>query len=809
MAMPGRTLGSRIAGATALGLALAAPASLLGCQAAIPVVVAAFGIDQTPRSLYEPAVVDWSTQRISGTRVRERRDAWFKTMAFPAQSANWSVGATAGLALTAFGVAAGDSVPNGPAVAYQEPNEASYGKTFFLTRAGKLVKIDRSTGAGTRWDVPGGKTFSRTNVTLSPRGSRAYLLADDGTLFIVNTATMATAATIPAIGLGYGIAPWIDPYVSRSDDTIERLYIASNSGSVSRYDVAGTTVGAVTSVSAATTYNIATGVTPLYSGTRKIAASPVVLNGVILIGDMAGNFYKYDTVNAANNLTYTLGQPITTSSAVEIQDGSYSLTDPAGVAKAVGGGEPVHAFVSAGVGCAWLNLHDASITRSQSLRIDDNDNATFGSLRTYNFSTAGTTEYLAAQDGGNINTESPNVNLPGTSPAAIWRNDFLIPAETNTDDDGGNPAEPIGGPVISYMRWSSPSSYPAGTALIASATLTLSPAADQGCRVPELRSTSAFYQGSASLWASNLLTNANRPLIGTADVGIYQSGGVNGQGNVAFRSNRDYVWDVTGAFTTPPSNGKYALALQHDAGGDAVLWPDGPVGGAVGKKAKRATLVEAVMFRNNPLNANPAAGTSNDTRPLLTLLVSNTVLPTPSIETPPFIDAFSKKCYVYYTNAVFELDWSAPEAFSDTGATATTKFQRAWHGVPGNNATGVGGRQPGGTHNNRTRFIGNYTAPTPAIDLTSLFVLSRTPTTDGAAPTLWNYAFSKITLPLNAGASTLVAGSPTFTSLTSQAALTGAAGDREASTYMAVDPYSGLGKVYFGLANGRVYQYDR
>ena len=126
-----------------------------------------------------------------------------------------------------------------------------------------------------------------------------------------------------------------------------------------------------------------------------------------------------------------------------------------------------------------------------------------------------------------------------------------------------------------------------------------------------------------------------------------------------------------------------------------------------------------------------------------------------------------------------------------------------------NNAVGVGGRRPGGAYNNRTRFIGNFSAPTPAIDLTSMYVLSRTPTTDGAAPTTWNYALSKISLPLNAGVSRLVAGSPTFTGLAGQPALTGAAGDREASMYMAVDAYSGANNLYFGLANGRVYQYDR
>ncbi len=795
---------------TALGVALALAGSVVGCHVPASTVHAALGLDLTPQALSAPGAVDWSFYRVSGASLRAKRAAHFSTMAYPAASTGWSVGATAGLPLTDYGCSAADFSPNGPAAAYRvSTTDPLYGKLFFLTKNGKLVKVDRTNPASfVRWDAPAGKTFSRTFVTLSPRGARAYLLSDDGVLYIVNTVTMTTAAVVAVGGGGYGIAPWIDPYASRHDDQVERVYVATNAGAVHYYTVGGNQDGTVGAVSAATTFNIATGVTPLYGGTRKIAAPPVVLGGKIYVGDMAGNFYAYDTVTPADSFTYALGEPVTTAAAIEIQDG-YTLTDPAGVPKTVGPGSPVYAFVSAGATCAWLNLHDATISRSLSLRIDDNDNLLFGNLLDYNYSNGGTTEYLAAEDGGNINTESPDFDLPGTSPAAIWKNDYITPAETNTRDDGGSPANALGGPIVSYLRWYSPSAVAAGS-IIASATLTLTPAFDQGCRVPEPRTTSANYADGSGPWVSNALTNTNRPIIGSASAGTYQSGGVSAAGNVDFRSNKSYVWDVSGAFGAPSADGRYALALKHNAGGDAVLWPDGPVGGGVGKKAKKATQVEAVKFRNNALNADPSAGASNDTRPLLTILRSTSTFPTATIETPPVIDALTKKVYVYYTNALYELDFSAPAAWSDTVVGSKyTKFQMAWHGVPANNAAGVGGKRPGGIYNNRTKYIGNYTAPLPASDLSAMYVLSRTPTTDGAAPTTWNYALSKISLPLNASASTLVAGSPTYTSIAGQAALTGVSTEKEAAAYLASDPYSNAKNVYFGLANGRVYQYDR
>lgn len=784
---------------------------IAGCQASFrasgrPVLA----LDNTPATLLAPQGLDWSLQRVSGRRLANEQQAHFKrhTLAFPTASTGWG----GGVALSALG-ATGDTVPNGPAAAFRTaPADPLYNKLFFLSKGGKFIKVDRLNPA-TYTTLDLGKAFSRTYVTLSPASTRAYLLADDGTLFIVNTITMTLLATQSVAG-GYGIAPYIDPYTSAHTDMRDEMYVAANDGRVHRFTVTATSATSAVTVTGPTTYAVATGVTPL-AGTRKIAAPPVVLNGVIHVGDQGGNFHTYDTADTSNNLSYGVGAPINTAPAIEIQDGTYAMSDPFGAPKTVPAGTPIYAFVTAGPSCYWFNLHDASTTPSLPLRIDDNDSGkTFGYLLDYNFSTAGTVERLAAEDGGNINSDAAASPADQILPnyAANRMNDVIVPAETNVYDDGTDPA---GGPIYSYLRWNSAASHPAGS-IVTSAVFSLEAVADQSCRVPDIRTTSPYYKGTTSLWASNGLTNGNRPAIGTGNVGAYMSGGVGGPfGNVPFKKDKNYLWDVTSAFGTP--NSRYALALAYNAGGDAVLWPWGPYNGATGTKkgAKKAYQVDAVRFKNNPLNADASAGVNNDYRPLLTLTISSTVLPTPSVETAPVIDAINKRVYAYYTNAVYSLNFASPAAWSDTDPSGTkhTLFNMAHYGVSANNAAGVGGKRPGGAFNNRTKFVGNYSTPVVSFDLSAMYVLSRTPATDGAAPTSWNYSLSKFNLPLNAGANRLVAGSPTYTGLPGQSAYAGGATEKEASVYMVVDPFTNAGgtggNVYFALGNGRLYQVDR
>lgn len=756
--------------------ALCALTLLAACQGPVPrgrLVIAGL-----PASLAEPEAYDWSLPRFASRALATRQADHFRAqlLAYPDSTPAWA----GGLSLAGYGCASDDSAPNGPAAAYPASG-VLVNKLFFLTRAGVLIKVDRlDPTVFAKVDL--GRTCSRTAVTLSPFSTRAYVLADDGTLQIIDTATMAVKATIQVPG-GYGIAPAVDRVASAPNDARDILYVPANDGTVRAYVVERTSTAPYLRVSSPTVHDVAGAVTPLV-GAHKVAAPALAHGGVLYLGDQAGNFHVYDTTNPAASFVYGVGAPVNTPPSLVLQDGTYDVTDPDGNPKPVSYGEPVHAFVTAGAACAWINLHDASATYSPALRIDDNDpTRKFGYLLDYPFSTAGTVETIVADDGGNINTEAPERALPGHP--TIWSNDYLVPAATNTVVDAG---EAAGGPVVSYLRFRAGGST-AG-ALIAQAKLSLTAAFDQGCRPAGVKATAPYYRGTVTPWASDGLTNENRPVIGEPNVGRFLSGGISSAGNVTFKKSRTYEWDVTSAFST--SMTRYALALDYDGFGDAVLWPEGPVGGATGKKAKKAYQVEAVKFFNNARNADASPAVPRDQRPLLSLTLSSTALPTPTLETPPVVDPVNRRVYVFYTNAVYAMDFTSPVTFSDVDPSGArhTLFNVAHFGDAAN-----GG---GATHDGRRRFVANLTAPLLNHDFTAAYVLSRYPAVDAPVPSTWRYALGKMTLPLSPTADCRVANPPTFEAVAGGA-----------SAAMLMDPLNKVrtgGNVYVGLGDGKLYQ---
>jgi hypothetical protein len=747
-----------------------------------------------PEHLLAPAVSDWSGDRITSSTIalarqaqarRESPEAARRVQAFPTAPAAW----TGGLSLqSAFGATATDTVPNGPAAVFTGlPSLAN--TLFFLSKEGKFIKVNQLTPA-VKTVLPLNRVFSRTFVTLSPAGTRAYVLADDGTFFIVDTLTMTVLATRTVAG-GYGTAPVLDPYFCNGNDTFDTLYVTGNNGVVSKLTVQAPTAGGAVTVTDGPTYNVATGLAPLYGEVRMVKAPPVVLNGTIFLGDTAGNLQVYDTVTPANSRAYALGAPVVTAPAIEIQDGSYALTDPTGAPKAVGVGMPIYAFVNAGAACAWVDLHGQRVTFSQPLRIDDNSPGTrFGALNTYGFRASTTTQNLVAVDGGNINTEVPAVNLPGVVPARNWSNDLLVPAETNTRGSQGNPA---GGPVVSYLRWTAPASA-TGTDVVNGATLRLWPATSPLSGVPDVFATSHLNVLGTAPWSSDTLTNANRPLILPLNVGTPGVGFTMFGQNAFYNTGNSVTWDVTPAFPLPQRN--YALALSQRTGGAQVLWPEGPHTPNILEQLF-STRLDAVKFRNNPLNANPAGYSGvNDQRPILSLAIAATKLPTPSIETPPSIDAINKRVYVITTNALFQVNFQSPATFADAVAGQNhTLFNLAYYGVAAAPANG------GAAFNGNAKFVGNTTAPVLNYNLTAAYVVSRYPSPDVAVPTSWRYAVSKFNLPLSATANRLVASSTPI-----------AATARDAGSYMVIDPFTNVwttgGSVYLGLGDGRIHQFD-
>ncbi|MFN3431985.1 MAG: hypothetical protein ACK46X_18800, partial [Candidatus Sericytochromatia bacterium] len=687
-----------------------------------------------------------------------------RLMAFPDATPAWA----GGLALSAYGCAPTDTVPNGPAVAYPALGPM-VNKLLFLTAAGTLIRLDRLNPSDAA-TLALGRAVSRSAVSLSPYSTRAYVATDDGTFHVIDAVTMTVLATRRVAG-AHGIAPVVDRLASFPDDSRDVVYLPANDGHVRRMVVRPDGAGGV-AIEDEADFAVAVDA-PAAADGRRVGASAMVVNGVIHLGDLAGRFHVYDTRDAHRRMTYALGGPVTTAPALELQDGSYAMTDPYGTPKEVGYGEAVYAFVSAGSACVWINLHDATATPSMPLRIDDNQaSKTYGYLRDYAFSTAGTTETLEAVDGGNLNTERPDRALPGYG--AVRSNDYLVPAETNTYEEAG---EARGGEVKSFVRWASTKAHPSG-AIVTQATLTLTAANDQACPPPLAKASSPYARGGLTPWVSGALTNEAAPAIGPA-VSRFLGGGVLANGNVVFKKNKAYTWDVSPAFSSP--SGAYALALEHDAGGDSVLWPQGPVGGAVGKKAKKATQVEAVKF---------------DTRATLTLRVGATRLATGTIETPPMIDPVRKKAYVFHTNALFELDFSSPEAFSDADPASAprTLFALAHQG-----RASTGG---GATYDSRRLFVGNMTAPLLSHNASAAYVLSRYPAAGGAAPTAWNYGLSKFSLPLSASVDPLSPGAPTHPAIS-----------REASHMMLIEPRTklarGAGNLYYGLGDGRLYQAEQ
>ncbi|HEY9721902.1 MAG TPA: hypothetical protein V6D47_07795, partial [Oscillatoriaceae cyanobacterium] len=204
-----------------------------------------------------------------------------------------------------------------------------------------------------------------------------------------------------------------------------------------------------------------------------------------------------------------------------------------------------------------------------------------------------------------------------------------------------------------------------------------------------------------------------------------------------------------------------------------------------------------VPFDNNPLNANSAAGSKNDRRPLLELQITDVNLPTPSIETSPVIDSLNHMVYVFYTNAVYGINYSKTTAFADASTTSKyTFFQSTTRGI--NNGT---------TYDSKKYCVANYSVPAMTWDGKSIYVIDRYPSPSNlAAPTSFVYSFSKINLPLlptaggwwGGGNGQLVNSAPQWNTATLN----------PAADCLVLDPNVTKGNVFFGMGDGKIYQYD-
>lgn len=729
-------------------------------------------IDRTPATLSEPGVFDWSTQRLTGTAIAAHRADFAKrrVQAF-AGTTGW---AATGQSLSTFtnapAVPAGDFVPNGPAAVYGTSGTPAscVDKVFFLTRSGLLIKVakDRSS-----WQkIALGHTFSKTYVTLSPAGGRAYLLSDDGYFFVVNTDTM-TFQSMGSLGASnnQGLAPVLDPYTSNHADAQDDVYVPTSDGKVRHYRVSA---GATPAVTVVGTHTIST----------AFKSPPMVLGGIVYIGDQSGNFIRYDANTSTTLSTAPLAYPINAPAALDI-DASGNVTD---------------AFVNAGTRCHWINFATNSIVSSRPLYLNENDTDLSGTISDWNYGTSSSKYWLAVSEALSVNTESPAVNLPGF--ADFKTTAHITPAETNTRGTGPAPA---GGPVHAYLRWDVANSFLPNNAIVGSMKLWMNAdnAADRNIRPYRVRETSAYQNSTVAdgVWTAGNLTLANKPAIG---INIGNSAAPTGaHGRATFSYNTWYSWNITTFPSSLPT--QYALGL-YDDGADEPMWPGGP-GTPDPGNAPHHTLRLAPQFYNNPAITTPhsyVTGTgvpdptdplftaNSERRALLEVSASAKALPSVSIATPPIVDTYAgrKLVYVFNGNAVFALDFSTAAAFADAPGTST-RFNVTRTGRKG--VSTYSPTYPPSGANANVYVVENTAAPLMSFDGGSLFLLDRYPADANLTPTNYTYALNKLTLPLGAG-----------DALNNYQEFTSVTGARTSSSHMVLDYFNygaSSGAIHFAL----------
>lgn len=753
------------------------------------VAPAMLGIDRTPATLAEPGVFDWSTQQVTGPAIAHHRADHVKrrVQAFTAP-AGW---AATGNNLNAFtgapAVPAGDYVPNGPAAVYGTSGTPASckDKIFFLTQSGLLIKVAKDRSSWQKLAL--GRTFTKTYVTLSPAGGRAYLLSDDGYFFVVNTDTM-TFQSMGSLGAtnNQGLAPVVDPLTSNHADARDDVYVATSDGRVRHYAVTG---GATPTVTATATHTLST----------AFKASPIVLGGLVFIGDQSGNFIRFDANSGTTLSTTPLAYPINAPAALDM-DASGTITD---------------AFVNAGTRCHWVNFASGTVVSSRPLYLDENDTDRNGTLSQWNYGVASSNKYwLAVSEALSVNTESPAVNLPGF--ADFKTTAHITPAETNTR---GTAATPAGGPVHAYLRWDVANSFLPNNAVVNGMKLWLNAdnPADRNIRPYGVRSTSAYQSGVAAngVWTAGNLSLANMPAIG-APIGTWTTpaGSSGAHGRVTFTNGTWHAWTITSYPSSLPT--QYAIGIIASDSADRPMWPGGP-GNPDPGNAPAHTKRLAPQFYNNPAVTSPhsyvtGVGVADPTDPtftanserraLLEVSAAAKALPSVSIATPPIVDTFGgrKLVYVFNGNTVFALDFTTTTAFADAAGTST-RFN-----VTRTGRRGVGTYSPtfppSGANAN-LYVVENTAAPLMSFDGGSLFLLDRYPADANLTPTSYTYALNKLTLPLGAGDA--LANYQEFASVT---------GTRVSSSHMVLDYFdygASAGALHFSMpttatGNGIVYR---
>lgn len=698
----------------------------VGC-AKTPAVAPHMTLGGMSQILVHPNVRDWMSDRIAGKALQAERAEHMRHVQSLAAPTGWSA---SGVSVSSMGGGATDYIPNGPAEVFvgSMAPAAIQGKGFFLTKAGTLIRVAAGsdpTVSTNRATLALGKTFTKTNVTLSPSGSRAYCLSDDGTFFIVDTVNMAIFSQT-SLGSGLscqGLSPVYDPIFSNADDSREMLYVPTSDGKVHQFTVFANGAGATPSTTTGSTWSIASG-----SSSVKLSATPIAYWGKLYVADQSGNLIVFDATTGSASATYALGA--TGISASPALDTNSS-------------GTPTSCFVNVGATCAWIDLVGGNTYFSRPLFMDDSGMSlpNSGYLLNYRPNTMAY-YYLSLQDNVTMNVSSGYPNLNTLS--SYMEHSDLSPADSYVTSN-----TPTGTSSIAYLRFSNADGNVPSTYTIADMQLLMKPDQSLRCPPPEVADTSEFLSGGSTLWTNGNMTSGNRPTV-NQQVGSYVGSLVGGSAhaNATYTSGSYSRWDLSNYVSTPQSN--YAYALVNNSGGNAAF-PYSSVGATNGNSSglHRAPKFQRGTVTGTNQYAGPQASVPAATGPLLEILASTSKRTYPSIQTAPIIDSARDVVYVVDTNALYVLDYSAVINFEDTDVSTTTGTQTD-HTVfcLGRMGQASNGSTYGTTYSSGdVYFVQNTTSPALGYDGNEIYLLDRYPSAVSGAtdlPTTYTYALTKI-----------------------------------------------------------------
>jgi hypothetical protein len=779
-----------------LGAAWVCVSMLVGCHGKAVAPAPSLAVDRMPAAMADPAVMDWSTQRVSGEQLVARRDAAMKrrVQAF-SQAAPWAITGNAVSGYTSAGVTipAGDYVPNGPATVYGTDGTPAvcFNAIFYLTQSGKLVRMARDRSAWNTINL--GRTFTKTYVTLSPAGGRAYLLADDGTFFVVNTGvtpmTFQTFTGGPATG-NQGLSPVLDPYVSNPGDYYDEVYVPYANGTVNRYAVEAVGDTPTTSPAVVTA-------TRSFTPAGPLKANPIVLGGILYAGDTNGDFVRYDANTSALISSHALGYPVLSTPALDMDD-SGTITS---------------AFVNAGTQCRWINYTDGTVTGSPALYLDEGDTKTSGTLSQWTYTATPIKYWLAPVQALSINRDTGGLAPKYLNGYSTFKTQaYLGLADINTRPEG---PENVGGKVDVLMRWDIQNSPLPSTATITSIKLWMK-------NLTPVRQTRRFgvfgmsaYLSAGVPWTFDNITAPTQMALtkpaAYSPIGTLNMTGVTvtPQNRVYWNPDTWYNWNISNLTVSP----QYALSMWNDPDGDNIMWPELRNGlppatednGNAAQKADRRgpqfyydpSLTNYSYLTGNTI-ADPTLipGATGDNRPLLEISAVAKALNSLSIASSPIIDTFNGRKFVYVVNgnAAFGLNFSSAAAFSDP---ASSRFQVLTTGRKGfgPNATSIPYGPVYPPTGGNLYVVENRTTPLMTFDGAALFALGRYPTNNATTPSSYIYSLDRISL--GAGGLGTSANYQEYGRVAPYYLAS-----KEASSYMVIDYFNynqSTGAIHFGL----------